>query len=167
MKSVFQRILFLSFTFVFVLGSASSVLAAKVKEGKEVTIDYVLTVEGEVIDSTEGKEPLAFTHGSSDIIPGLEDALKGMKPGDKKSVTLQPVDAYGEVNQDAITEMPLDRFPEDFEAQVGMILQFNDAAGKTLPAIITDVKDGNIVVSFNHPLAGKVLNFDVTVVSVD
>lgn len=148
-------------------GLVANVDAAKIANGKKVTFDYVLTVEGQVVDSTEGKEPLAYTQGASDIIPGLESALEGLEPGDSKSVTIQPEDAYGEINPEAITELPMERFPEEFDAKVGMVLQFNDEEGKTMPAVVSEVKDESVVVSFNHPLAGKTLNFNVEVVSVD
>ncbi len=164
MKSILKGVA-VSAGLIFAL--SSSALAAKIEEGKTVKFDYVLTVEGEVLDTTSGKTPLEYVHGSGQIIPGLENALLGLEPGDSKKVTLQPEDAYGAVNPDAFTELPMEQFPEDFQVSVGMILQFNDPEGKPVPAVVTEVKETTVVVSFNHPLAGKVLNFDVTVVSVE
>jgi len=137
-----------------------------IEDGKTVKIDYTLTVEGEVIDSSEGKAPLEYMQGASQIIPGLEKQLAGLKAGDKKTVTVAAADAYGEVNPAMFQEIPLTAFPPEVTPEEGMLIPLQGQDGRPLPAIVSEVKADTVVLNFNHPLAGKDLTFDVQVVEV-
>lgn len=137
-----------------------------IQDGKEVTIEYTLKVDGQVVDTSENRAPLTYVHGQGQIIPGLSKALEGLKAGDKKSVTVSPEEGYGEVNPKAFQEVPRAKLASDIEPQVGMNLEANMPDGKKQIMRITEVKDETIVVDMNHPLAGKTLDFDVEVVSV-
>ncbi|MBF0386052.1 MAG: peptidylprolyl isomerase [Candidatus Omnitrophica bacterium] len=138
-----------------------------VSEGKKVKIDYTLTIEGQAVETSKGKEPLYYTHGSGQIIKGLEAALAGMKVGAEKKVILEPKDAYGEMLNEAIKEFPIEKFPKDPALKVGMVVEFNSPDGNVLPGIIWEIKEKTVNVNFNHPLAGKKLEFDVKVISIE
>jgi FKBP-type peptidyl-prolyl cis-trans isomerase 2 len=140
--------------------------AKMIEQGSQVSIDYTLTVDGNVVDTSEGKQPLEYTQGQGQIIPGLEKALEGLEEEVTTKVTVAPEDAYGARNQELVTEVTKDKLGEDIDPQVGMVLQLQDAQGQPMPGTITVVKDDTIILDFNHPLAGKELTFDVTVVSV-
>lgn len=128
-----------------------------------VSLDYILTVDGEIADSTAGREPLPYIHGHNNLIQGLEDQLAGMKVGEKKTVIVEPENGYGVVDSEAIAEMDRSRFPEDFTFEIGKSIRMNADDGKILTAQISKVGDDIISLDFNHPLAGKVLNFDVSI----
>jgi FKBP-type peptidyl-prolyl cis-trans isomerase SlyD len=131
-----------------------------------VSIDYTLTVEGEVVDSTEGDEPLQFLQGHQNIIPGLERELSGMKIGDNKEVVIQPNEAYGEVDPENVIEVPRSEFPTEIPLEAGTELEVKNADGEVLSATIADVTTKVVKLDFNHPLAGKQLTFTVTVVDL-
>lgn len=137
-----------------------------IDEGKTVKMHYTLTVEGQVVDSSEGKDPLEYVHGNKMIIPGLENELTGMKVGDTKTVAVVAKDAYGEIDTNAIVEIPKERLPEGMEVQKGMVLEMSSPEGQKLPGMVMEVKEATIIVNFNHPLAGKDLSFDVSIVDV-
>ena len=131
-----------------------------------VSLDYTLTVEGEVIDSTEGDEPLEFLQGHQNIIPGLERELGGMKIGDHKTVTVPAADAYGEIDPENIIDVPRAEFPNEIPLKPGTELEVKNADGEVLTATIQSVSKNSVKLDFNHPLAGKELTFDVTVVDL-
>jgi FKBP-type peptidyl-prolyl cis-trans isomerase 2 len=137
-----------------------------IEKGKQVSFDYTLKVDGEVVDSSKDRSPLEYVHGEGKIIPGLSRELEGMKPGEEKKIKIQPADAYGEVKPDAVRDVPRENLPEGLEAKEGMMLQVQTPSGGTMPVKITEVKDESVTIDFNHPLAGKTLHFDVKVVSV-
>jgi FKBP-type peptidyl-prolyl cis-trans isomerase SlyD len=137
-----------------------------VSEGKSISMEYTLTLENkEVLDTNVGGEPLTFTQGSHQIIPGLETALDGMKAGDSKQVTIAPEQGYGEVNPQAIQEVPIDQIPPDAR-KVGVQLQGKDGQGRMVHPTVTEIKEQVVVLDFNHPLAGKTLYFDVKVLDI-
>jgi FKBP-type peptidyl-prolyl cis-trans isomerase 2 len=138
-----------------------------IEKGKKVQIDYTLTVEGDVVDTSKGKQPLEYTHGEGMLIPGLENELVGMKPGEAKEVTVAAQDGYGEVVKDAFREVPRSQFPAEITPEEGLRLSMQSPEGQQIPVTIAEVKDDAIVLDFNHPLAGKELHFDVSVVDVD
>ena len=140
---------------------------ATIENGKKIKFDYTLKVDGQVVETSEGKEPLEYTHGSGDIIPGLETQLVGLKVGDSKNVVVEPKDAYGEIQPDATKDFPLTSFPEDFKPAVGMVVQLEDDKGNVAPAMIKEIKEDKVILDFNHPLAGKTLEFDVKVVAIE
>lgn len=131
-----------------------------------VSIDYTLTVEGEVVDSTEGDEPLAFLQGHQNIIPGLESELSGMKIGESKTVVVPPSQAYGEIDPENIIDVPRSEFPTEIPLEPGVELEVKNADGEVLSATIASVNEDTVKLDFNHPLAGKELTFEVTVVDL-
>jgi FKBP-type peptidyl-prolyl cis-trans isomerase 2 len=138
-----------------------------IENGKKVAFHYTLTVDGQLVQTTEGQEPLAYTHGSGEIIPGLSSELEGLQEGDRKTVQVAAEHAYGNVNPDAFKEIDRSSLPEDMEPQIGMVLQARSPDGREVLVRISDVREDAIVIDLNHPLAGKDLKFDIKVVSVE
>lgn len=137
------------------------------KDGDCAVVHYTGTLEdGTKFDSSEGREPLEFVLGSGMLIPGFNDAVVGLKPGDKKSIKLKPKDAYGEYDDKRTQEVPKDNLPKDQEPKAGMMLIMSAPNGAQIPAAIREVKDDVVVIDLNHPLAGKTLNFDIEVINV-
>ncbi|HDJ23039.1 MAG TPA: peptidylprolyl isomerase [Candidatus Aminicenantes bacterium] len=142
-------------------------MAQTVKSGDTVKVNYVGRFDdGVVFDSSEGKEPLEFTVGEGMLIPGFENALVGMEPGEKKTVRVEPQDAYGDYDENLVLTMPLDRVPEDINPEVGMELQLISQSGQKLPVVVKDVQKEAIILDANHPLAGKVLVFDIELLEI-
>ncbi|RLE05794.1 MAG: peptidylprolyl isomerase [Candidatus Aminicenantes bacterium] len=142
-------------------------MAQTVKSGDTVKVNYVGSFDdGVVFDSSEGKEPLEFTVGEGMLIPGFENALVGMEPGEKKTVRVEPQDAYGDYDENLVLTMPLDRVPEDINPEVGMELQLISQSGQKLPVVVKDVQKEAIILDANHPLAGKVLVFDIELLEI-
>jgi FKBP-type peptidyl-prolyl cis-trans isomerase SlyD len=140
--------------------------AAVVGEGKTVTLNYTLKVEGKVLDSTKGRQPIQFTAGSHQMIPGFEKAVMGMKVGDKKSFKVSPEEGYGKENPKARQSFPKSQLPSDIKPAPGMLLQAQDKDGHRRTVKIVEVKKDTVVIDFNHPLAGKTLNFEVEIVAI-
>ncbi len=138
----------------------------KVEDDVVVGLDYTLTVDGQVIDSTKNEDPLQYIQGHQNIIPGLEQALYGMQVGQSKEVTVEAKNAYGEQNPEAMIEVPRSEFPPEIPLEPGVQLQVRDTAGQVQDARIEKVGDDTITLNFNHPLAGKDLHFDVTIASL-
>jgi FKBP-type peptidyl-prolyl cis-trans isomerase SlyD len=137
-----------------------------IAKDKVVTIDYTLTgAGGEVLDSSQGGEPLSYLHGAGAMIPGLETALEGKSAGDAVKAVVPPDQAYGQKDPSLVQPVPRDRFSGVPDVRPGM--QFT-AQGKSGSRVVTvvSVDDRNVTVDANHPLAGQTLNFDVTVVDV-
>lgn len=138
-----------------------------IENGAKVQLEYTLKDDGgEVLDSNKGREPLTYTQGQKQIIPGLEQALSGMHAGEEKKVTIKPVDAYGEVNPSAVTEVPKEMLPPD-ALKVGTQLVAQSQAGDRRIVRIKEVREKTVVIDLNHPLAGKTLFFDVKVLGVE
>jgi FKBP-type peptidyl-prolyl cis-trans isomerase SlyD len=137
-----------------------------VQNGAVVSLEYTLTGEdGKVIDSNKGKEPLKYTQGENQIVPGLEKQMAGMKVGGEKKVKVKPEDAYGPVNKDAFQEFPKEKIPPD-GLKVGAVLMAKGPQGESIPVRVHEIKDKTVVLDLNHPLAGKTLTFDVKVLDV-
>jgi FKBP-type peptidyl-prolyl cis-trans isomerase SlyD len=131
-----------------------------------ITMDYKLSVDGEVVDSSEDSEPIEFLQGHGNIIPGLEHELYGMKIGDNKKVQVPAKDAYGEVDETATMEVTRAEFPPEIPLEIGTEITISDIDGDLMDARIAKVDDEKITLDFNHPLAGKDLSFDVTVIEI-
>lgn len=131
-----------------------------------VSLDYTLTVDGQIEDSTEGDEPLQFLQGHQNIIPGLERELAGMKIGQSKTVTVPATEAYGEIDPDNIVDVPRSEFPQEIPLETGIELEVKNADGEVLTATIAEVDAESVKLDFNHPLAGKELTFNVTVIDL-
>ena len=139
---------------------------SKVKDGQVVSMEYTLRVDGEITDSSEGREPLEFVHGAGNIIPGLEREMTGMEVGESKDVLVAAADGYGEEDEKAFMDVPRDQFPKEIPMKVGTELQVQNQAGQPMYARIDMVGDKSVRLDFNHPLAGKELYFSVKVVGV-
>jgi FKBP-type peptidyl-prolyl cis-trans isomerase 2 len=137
-----------------------------IEAGKKVKLDYTLTVDGNVIDSSEKNGPLAYEHGTGTIVKGLERQLEGLAVGDKKEIVVSAEEGYGEVNPNMFRKVQRSTLPQDFTPQVGQVLRVKDDSGKTFPVTVSEVHDEHIVLNVNHPLAGKELTFDVTIVDI-
>lgn len=138
----------------------------QIAANKVVQIHYTLTNnDGEVLDSSEGRGPLAYIHGIGNIIPGLEEALAGRVVGDKFQVTLAPEQAYGLRNDDLVQSVPRDAFQGVKEIQSGMQFQAQSPEGMQMFTVI-DVVEDQVVLDGNHPMAGVTLNFDVEVAGI-
>ena len=137
-----------------------------VAKDRIVSINYTLTDDaGQEIDSSKGREPLAYLHGAGNIIPGLEASLEGKAIGDKISVAISPDRGYGERDDDLVQQVPRDRFPEGADISVGTQFQTMSPAGPQIVTVV-GVTDEQVTVDANHPLAGMNLNFDVEVIEV-
>lgn len=136
-----------------------------ISENAAVLFHYTLTdKEGTQLDSSKGKEPLAYLHGHKNIIPGLEQAMEGKQAGDAMVVTIAPADGYGEIEEQKIQEVPRKTFQAD-DINVGMRFVAQTPDGP-LTVVVTDVTDETVTVDANHPLAGKELTFDVQIDTV-
>ena len=139
----------------------------KVGKDKVVLMHYTLKNDaGDVIDSSDGADPLPFLQGHGNIIPGLESALEGSKVGDKLEVSIKPEEGYGVRMKDAIQEIPSSALQGVDEVKVGMQLQSQDKDGNAFLVSVTKIEDDKITVDGNHPLAGQTLHFSVSIESI-
>lgn len=133
--------------------------------GNVVSVHYTgKLTDGEMFDSSEGREPLTFQMGSGQIIPGFETALVGKNVGDKVTINIQPDDAYGQVREDLIVKVEKSQMPG--EVYEGMSLQAQAEDGQAINVTVKEVYADHVMIDGNHPLAGKELVFDIEVVSV-
>ena len=141
---------------------------AVVKDAMVVQLEYQLTVEGEMIDSTDldTGEPIEFIQGQGHIISGLENELYGMKVGETRQVAVEAAQAYGDVDPEAFLTLQRDDFPESMSPELGMVFEMHEPDGDTLLARVIGVEVDEVEVDLNHPLAGKDLLFDVKVVGL-
>ena len=136
-----------------------------ITKGNTVEVHYTgRFVDGEVFDSSEGKDPLQFEVGSGQIIPGFENAILGKQIGEKVTVTVSPEQAYGAMREDLVVEVPADKMPGPVE--VGQLLQADVGEGQVVQVIVREVKEDVVVIDGNHPLAGQDLVFEIEVVSI-
>ena len=142
----------------------------KAKSGNTVSVHYVGTfADGTEFDnSRQRQQPLSFTIGAGQLIKGFDQAVSGMTVGESKTITLAPTDAYGEVNAEATQTVQTTAFPPDFEFKVGEPVVGQGSQGPPVTATIIEVSEGgNVTLALNHPLAGKTLNFDIELVSIE
>ncbi len=138
----------------------------EVSKDKVVSIDYTLTgAQGNVLDTSQGRGPLAYLHGASNIIPGLESALEGKSLGDQLNVTIAPEQAYGQHDPRMVQVVPRTAFQGAPTITAGMQFQGNTQSGPRV-ITVTKVEGDNITIDANHPLAGQTLTFDVKVVEI-
>jgi FKBP-type peptidyl-prolyl cis-trans isomerase SlyD len=138
----------------------------QIAQNSVVAFHYTLTNdEGEVLDSSEGREPLTYLHGAGNIIPGLEKELEGRENGEKLQVAVNPEEGYGETQPSLVQEVPRDSFQGVESIEPGMQFQAQTQGGP-LMVTVTKVEGDTVVVDGNHPLAGQTLNFDVEIAEV-
>jgi FKBP-type peptidyl-prolyl cis-trans isomerase SlpA len=139
----------------------------QVKENNTIKVNYTGKLsDGQVFDSSEGKEPLEFTLGQGQIIPGFEKGVMDMKLNEKKTITIAKEEAYGEINDDLKQEVQKTELPEDITPKVGMGLISKTPDGKETNLRVIEVKAETVVIDGNHPLAGEALIFEVEVVGI-
>jgi FKBP-type peptidyl-prolyl cis-trans isomerase 2 len=141
---------------------------AVVKSGDSVKVHYhgKLT-NGETFDSSTGREPLQFKVGTGAVIKGFDEGVTGMSVGEKKTIHIPFLEAYGQHSPEMVIDMPKERFPADMEISVGMPLQMSDGQGRTYQVTITEIKETTVILDANHPLAGKDLVFDLELVEIE
>ena len=140
---------------------------SKAKDGDTVKVHYTGKFEdGEVFDTSLEREPLEFTIGKGQVIPGFEKAVEGMSLGDTKTTDITPEKAYGPRHEEMVTTVERNRFPADMDPKVGQRLQLRQADGKTIRVTVTDVSGSKVTLDANHPLAGKNLTFDIKLVEI-
>lgn len=138
----------------------------QIAQNSVVAFHYTLTNDaGEVLDSSEGREPLTYLHGTGNIIPGLEKQLEGASPGEKLNVSVTPEEGYGEVQEQLMQEVPRDAFQGVENVEPGMQFQAQTEGGP-LMVTVKKVEGDTVVVDGNHPLAGQNLTFDVEISDV-
>jgi len=137
-----------------------------VEDGVVVSMEYTLHVDGELLDSSDGQGPLQFLVGYGNIIPGLEEEMRGMKIGDSKDVVVEPKNGYGEFDSEAFMKVPRADFPKDMPMEVDTELTVRDEEGNSRYARVDSIEDDNVTLNFNHPLAGDELRFHVKVVAL-
>lgn len=153
---------------MLLMGSGNVLAAAKavVAVGKLVKVDYTLSVDNKDVETSIGKQPLEFVLGNKSVIPGLEKGMMGMRVGEEKVIKVDPADAYGQPDPLAVKEFPKTSMPQDMELKPGMVLQASAPDGNNFPAMIKEVKASTVLLDFNHPLAGKKLQFKIKVVDI-
>ena len=141
----------------------------QVKKGDTIRVHYRGTFDdGEEFDSSYSRdEPLTTRAGVGNLIPGFDNALIGMTPGDTKTVNILAADAYGEINPEARQTIPKDQFPADLTLEEGSTIQGRSPQGQQVLATIQSVNESDVVLDFNHPMAGKNLNFEIEVVDIE
>ncbi|QJQ95743.1 MULTISPECIES: peptidylprolyl isomerase [Halomonadaceae] len=138
----------------------------QIAQNSVVAFHYTLTNDaGEVLDSSEGREPLTYLHGAGNIIPGLEKELEGRQSGDKLQVTVAPEEGYGQTQEALVQEVPMESFQGVENVEPGMQFQAQTQGGP-LMVTVTKVEGDSVTVDGNHPLAGQTLNFDVEIATV-
>lgn len=136
-----------------------------IENGKVVSVHYVgKFTDGEVFDSSEGREPLQFQVGSGQLIPGFESAIIGKVVGDKVTANIAPEEGYGLVREDLIVSVPLDKMPG--EVEVGQALEAQGDNGQSAQVFVKEVNEDSVVIDGNHPLAGKDLVFEIEVIEI-
>jgi len=139
----------------------------KIAAGKVVTIHYTLRDEaGSVLDSSVGGRPLDYLQGANNVVPGLEKGLDGKQAGARVELRLPPAEGYGEHDPRGRQQVPREAFPEGVELESGMQFSAEDQRGQQVTVWIAAVEGAQVTIDQNHPLAGKVLCFDVTVEGV-
>ena len=134
-----------------------------IQDNMVVILDYTLLADEEILESTDDGEPIEFIQGIGQVIPGLESALYGMKAGEKKTVIIEPEDAYGDYDPESLEIAKKEEFSEEIPLDVGTFLDLRDDEDDVLSAQIIEEDEDTVTLDFNHPLAGKTLTFEITV----
>jgi len=136
-----------------------------IQKGNKVKVHYTGMTDGEIFDSSEGREPIEFTVGSQEVITGFENAVLGKNIGDTVNVTISPAEGYGELRDDLIISVDKSQVPVDI--QIGHTLQGVNPDGMPFNVNVSEIHDDKVILDANHPLAGKILQFEISVVSFE
>jgi peptidylprolyl isomerase len=140
---------------------------AQAKDGDRVRVHYTGRLDDESqFDSSEGSDPLEFTLGEGEVIPGFETAVRGMTPGDSVETRIPATEAYGERSDDLVLKIDRAELPSDLDAEVGQQLQVQTADGHELVVTITKLEQYHVTLDANHPLAGEALTFEIKLVEI-
>lgn len=140
---------------------------SQVKANDTVKVHYTGKLEdGQVFDSSLEREPIEFTLGKGQLIPGFEKGVLNMEPNEKKTITIPCEEAYGEVNEDLFHEIKKEQLPAEVNPEVGMGLVSKNPDGTEHQLRVAEVKEDSIIVDANHPLAGKKLTFELNLIEI-
>lgn len=141
---------------------------AVAQHGDTVKIHYTGTLDdGTVFDSSEGRDPLEFTLGGGQVIPGFDEGVTGMSIGESKSVHIEPEKAYGQRKEEMVMSVPIEQVPPDLNPEVGQKLQMGGPEGQLVVVEVVEISDTSVTLDANPPLAGKALNFDIELVAIN
>lgn len=136
--------------------------------GTQVTLHFSLGLEdGEVIDTNFNSDPVTFVVGDGNLLAGFEEVLFGLQAGDERSFVIPPEKGFGPYNPENIQDFPRNQFPDDVELVEGLVLSFADAQQNELPGVVQEFDDTTVTVDFNHPLAGRDVEFSVRIIDVN
>ena len=135
--------------------------------GDLVSVHYTGKLKnGEVFDSSKDRNPLEFTLGNKELLAGFEDGVVGMKPGESRSVTLEPENAFGDRSEDLLLKLPKNEFPQNITPSVGLQLRLSNASGNEMTVVITEVGEDSVTLDGNHPLSGQTVVFDIELLEI-
>lgn len=140
---------------------------AKAKLGDSVRVHYTGKLEdGTVFDSNRESDPFEFTLGAGMVIPGFDRALVGMEEGSDRKVSIEPADAYGDYYDDHVIEVTREQIPADITPEIGLGLTLHANDGRSIDVVVSKVDGDTVTLDGNHPLAGRTLTFDITLVEI-
>lgn len=140
---------------------------SKVKFGDTVKIHYtVKRKDGKIFGTSKDDNPIEFVIGEEKVIPGVEKGIVGMEPGDKKTLTVQPEDAYGPFQKNLIKVVDKSELPKSITPTIGDRIQLSDGSGATINAHVADIKNDSVILDANHPLAGKTVKIDIEMIDL-
>ncbi len=140
---------------------------SQAKEGDKVKVHFKGSFkDGKVFDSSDGKDPLEFTIGQKMVVRGFENAIVGMAAGEKKKISIQPKEAYGEYREDLVETVDRSEIPDDIKPELGMMLQVSPEPGRPTAVTVKELNEKTLTLDGNHPLAGKELTFELNLVSI-
>ena len=139
----------------------------QISEGMEVTLNFAIKMsDGKLVDSNFDTKPATFTVGDGNLLAGFEEVLMGLTAGEEGSFNLAPEKAFGQPNPNNVQSFKKDQFADDMELQPGLMISFADANKAELPGVVKSVLENEVIVDFNHPLAGETLDFEVKIIDV-
>ena len=152
---------------ILLIGCTGKDGSAVAEDGNTVKVHYTGTLEdGTIFDTSVEREPLEFTLGEGMLIPGFEEAVKGMQVGQSKTVTIPVEEAYGKPRDDLIMVINRDQLPEGLDPGIGQQLPMQLSDGQAIIVVVTDISETTITVDANHPLAGKELTFEIELIEI-
>ena len=160
------RLVLILITALPVLASAEEIVFDTVREGKQISFEYILKLDDQIVlDANVDGKPLTYIHGLGQLMPGLENGLKGLKVGEGKKIVVLPEDGYGSIDEHAYMEVDKASIPPEV-LKVGAIVEGRDSTGYPIYPRIKEIGEDEVILDYNHPLAGKILYFDVKVLEI-